>query len=145
MKVYHSVQNLLVAHTYTHRETDRQIGDMISLLLFLECNLKRNRTRGEIVITAELITCSENQDLEIFLKCLSHVRKLKISSKFAQRNSYPNPQKRYIRNQERYGGIRLTNSEHKMYSSVLKAKLPKIRENLFVEEQNSFREEIVCR
>lgn len=68
---------------------------MISLLLFLECNLKRNRTRGEIVITAELITCSENQDLEIFLKCLSHVRKLKISSKFAQINSYhPNPQKK---------------------------------------------------
>jgi hypothetical protein len=46
MKIYEAVQKLLVGHTDTHtntdkhRQTDRQTGDLISLLSFLESRLK---------------------------------------------------------------------------------------------------------
>jgi hypothetical protein len=41
MKIYHAVHKLLVGgHTDEWTETDRQTGDLISLLSFLESRLK---------------------------------------------------------------------------------------------------------
>jgi hypothetical protein len=42
MKIYKAVQKLLVGDTYTQagRQTDRQTGDLISVLSFLESRLK---------------------------------------------------------------------------------------------------------
>jgi hypothetical protein len=40
MKIYQAVQKLVMGHTHTHTETDRQTCDLISLLYFLESGLK---------------------------------------------------------------------------------------------------------
>jgi len=40
MKIYKAVQKLLVGDTQTDRQSDRQTGDLISLLSFLESRLK---------------------------------------------------------------------------------------------------------
>jgi hypothetical protein len=40
MKIYQSVQKLLGGDTQMHRHIDRQTGDVISLLSFLESRLK---------------------------------------------------------------------------------------------------------
>jgi hypothetical protein len=46
MKIYQAVQKLLVgANIQTHTKTDRQTGDLISLLSCLESRLKNDRRK----------------------------------------------------------------------------------------------------
>jgi len=55
MKIYQTVQKLLVGeHTDTHTHTDRQTGDLISLLSFLESRLIKGKT-GRCCVTSPRI------------------------------------------------------------------------------------------
>jgi hypothetical protein len=45
-KIYNAVQKLLVGDTHTHTYTDRQTGDLISLLSFFESRLIKETWYG---------------------------------------------------------------------------------------------------